>query len=89
MRKPKRKPKTEKAVPTHTEMNGDKPEVLEQDTVIEVIRPGHPLWTDGWRIHIGGLMGTDANPIRLPKPIKPEPKPESDSDKNSKTKTKR
>jgi hypothetical protein len=66
-----------------------KPEVPEQDTVIEVIRPGHPMWTNGWRIHIGGLRGTDANPIRLPKPIKPESKPESDSDKNPKSKTKR
>jgi hypothetical protein len=86
----KKKSKTEKAVPTQTETNGDKPEAQEGKVIkSELIQPGPPMWTDGWRIHIGGLMGTDANPIRLPKPTKPEPKPESDLDKNSKTKTKR
>jgi hypothetical protein len=90
MRKSKRKPKTEKAVPIQTETNGEKPEAQKGKFIDGGrIQPGHEMWTDGWRIHIGGLMGTDENPIRLPKPTKPEPKPESDFDKNSKTKTKR
>jgi hypothetical protein len=69
-----KKPKTKKAVPTQTETNGEKPEAQEEKVIeSELIQPGHPMWTNGWRIHIGGLRGTDANPIRLPKPTKPEP----------------
>jgi hypothetical protein len=72
MRKPKRKPKTEKLVPIQTETNGGiKPMPEGKFTRHPLIRPGSEFWTDHWTIYIGGMQGRDEG--TQPTPAKQEP----------------
>jgi hypothetical protein len=82
----KTKPKTEAAVPIQTETNGEKPDQIEANFIRGGrIRPGHEMWTDGWRIHIGGLRGTDANPLPSSAPTKQEPTGEKSTTEKDRT----